>query len=193
MPKLVQYSDPLREEKGSAPLISGNGARDYYRYGYLGCAKDAAARLAEGEGENRSAMPVLFLLRHYLELALKDTLAQAGAFAIELSDKKFGHNLAALWAEAEKVFDNYRIEERELVSDVIKELVELDQWADAFRYATNRDEEKHFEKLGSVDVHALNDALNGIAPIFEKLLARMHRDEVEMDESIREAIERDPY
>jgi hypothetical protein len=193
LPQLVQYDRPFREQKGYAPLISGNGARNYYRSGYLGCAKDAAVRLLEGKGENRSAMPVLFLFRHYVELALKDTLAQAGAFAIELSNKKFGHDLSALWEETEKVFDNYVIEDRQQIRDVVNELVELDQRADAFRYATNRDEQEHFENLGSVDVKALIESLEGIAGIFEGLLFDMHKDEIEMDEAIREAIARDPY
>ena len=193
MAGFIRYDRPFREDKGFAPLISGNWARGYYRYGYLTCAKEAAARLIDGNSENQSAMPILFLFRHYLELALKDTLAQAGAFAIDLSDKKFGHNLAGLWSEAEKVFDNYSIEDRGIISDVVSELVELDKHADAFRYATNRRDQMHFENLGAVDVQALSDALDNVAPIFERLIARMHEDEAEMDRAIREAVERDPY
>lgn len=193
MPRFVHYERPFREDQGFSPLISGNWARNYYRFGYLACAREVLQRLANGEGENGSAMPALFLVRHYIEIGLKDILAQAGAFAIDLSDRMFGHNLAAIWLEAQKVFDNYGIEDRADIDDLIQELVELDQHADAFRYATNRKNAQHFERLGAVDLHALAEALNTVADSFEALLARMHREEIEMDQAIRDAVERDPW
>ena len=78
------------------PVISGEGARAYYRLGYCHAALDLARQLAQGKGQLLSAMPVLFLFRHYLELAMKDIFEAAGAFNIQQSDGLFGHDLEML-------------------------------------------------------------------------------------------------
>jgi len=138
-------------------------------------------------------MPVLFVFRHYVELALKDILAAAGAFAIDLADRKFGHDLAALWRETAKVFGNFQIEPTAAHAALITELVELDARADAFRYALNALDQKQFERIGSVDLDALMAAIDSISGLFERALDRMEKDEAEMDQMIEEAVARDPY
>ena len=193
MAGIIDYKRfPFGDEPGVAPLISGDGARAYYRLGFLYAAQDAATLLVERRGENASAMPILFLYRHYIELALKDVVAAAGAFAIELSDEKFGHQLRPLWAEASRVFDNYRREKSE-VDEAVAELVELDQRADAFRYATTAANQPHFEKIGAVDIPALIEKLGSVAAVVEKLLDQMEQDEAEMNAEIKRLMEKDPY
>lgn len=73
-----------------APLVDGEGARAQYREGYFICAKEAATALRLRKGDNRSAMPVLFLYRHYLEIALRDVLDRSKVFDLEQSEEKFG-------------------------------------------------------------------------------------------------------
>jgi hypothetical protein len=194
VPKIVDYDrSPFGRDARVAPLISGEGARAYYRVGYLDCARDAAADLRNRKGSNASAMPVLFLFRHYVELALKDVLAAAGAFAIDLVDKKFGHNLAALWEEAAKVFDNFGFEPTAEQKGLIDELVVLDARADAFRYALDNRDQKQFERIGSVDLDALISAIDSVSELFEKALDDMEEEETAMDEAIADAVARDPY
>lgn len=86
-----------------APLVDSEGARTQYREGYFICAKEAATALRLRKGNNRSAMPVLFLYRHYLEIALKDALDRSRVLDLSQSDEKFGHDLVALWVEAKSV------------------------------------------------------------------------------------------
>lgn len=194
MPKIVDFEkSPFNRDPRIAPLISGHGARSYYRVGYLDTARDTASALRKRAGNNASAMPVLFLFRHYVELALKDILAAAGAFAIDLADKKFGHNLAALWDEAGKVFTNFSVEATADQRSAIAELVELDARADAFRYALDKAEEKQFDRIGSVDLDALLVAIDDLSQFFENLLDKLDEAEAEMDEMIADAIARDPY
>ncbi len=71
------------------------------------CAKEAATALRLRKGNNRSAMPILFLYRHYLEIALKDALDRSKVFDLSQSEEKFGHNLAKLWGEAEGVLRQF--------------------------------------------------------------------------------------
>jgi hypothetical protein len=135
-------------------------------------------------------MPALFLYRHYIELALKDLLAAAGAFAIDLADRKFGHDLKSLWEEASKVLDNFGCDKSRLEEAVI-ELVELDQRADAFRYATDKDNLPHFEKIGAVNMRALIDNLDAVSRVVEELFDRMDEEEAEMDAEIERLVAKD--
>lgn len=193
MGTIIDYQRyPFGDEPGIAPLVSGDGARAYYRLGFLYAAQDAAKALVDRSGANVSAMPVLFLYRHYIELALKDVVASAGAFAIELSDEKFGHKLEPLWGEASKVFDSYRFDISKL-DEAVAELVDLDQRADAFRYATTRDNKPHFERIGAVDIRALTQSLEAVAATVEELLEEMEQDEAEMDAEIERLVAKDPY
>lgn len=178
------------------PLISGDGARAYYRHGYYNATMDIIAGLLSKRGTLESAMPALFMGCHYIELATKDLLAKAGAFDIEQSDKKFGHNLEALAEEAEKVLqsydDEYAVRLGELKPFVL-ELHEADRRADAFRYATDNKGEPHFDKTGAVDVAALQDALKSAYALFEEALSDMEQADHDMDEAIRDAVDRDPF
>ncbi len=194
MPKIVDFDrSPFGRDPHVAPLISGQGARSYYRVGYLDTARDTASALRKRDGTNESAMPVLYLFRHYVELALKDILAAGGAFAIDLADKKFGHNLAALWGEVAKVLNNFNFETTVGQHSVINELVELDARADAFRYALDKAERQQFERIGSVDLDSLLTAIEDLSKFFERVLDKLEEAEAEMDEMIEEAIARDPY
>jgi hypothetical protein len=184
---------PFGADKGIAPLIDGEGARGYYRAGYFACARAAAQSLFNSRGDNASAMPVLFLYRHYLELALKDILDAAGAFAIELSDKKFGHDIAALWAEVRPLVISFGVAPSDADDRTIAEMADLDKRADAFRYALDNKGERHFKGIGSVDVGLLISALDSLAQNFEATIDQMHEDEAEMDNAIARAVERDPW
>jgi len=194
MPKIVDFDQsPFGGDPRVAPLISGRGARSYYRVGYLDTARDTASALRKRDGTNASAMPVLYLFRHYVELALKDILAAGGAFAIDLADRKFGHDLAALWGEVGKVLENFGFEATADLHSAIYELVELDARADAFRYALDSAERQQFERIGSVDLDALLTAISDLSMFFERVLDKLEEAESEMDEMIEEAIARDPY
>ena len=101
MPSFIRF-EKITADLG-APLVDGDGARDQYRDGYYLCANEAATSLRLRNGDNRSAMPILFLYRHYLEVALKDALDCSKVFDLSQSEKKCGHGLLVLWAEAKRV------------------------------------------------------------------------------------------
>jgi hypothetical protein len=176
------------------PVISGRGARAYFRLGYYHAALDLARQLAEGKGQLSSAMPVLFLFRHYLELAMKDVFEAAGAFNIQQSDCLFGHDLEKLLLELRKVAGSYDLSCREELGEVALTILEIhraDQRATAFRYAIRRDGDPQLERHGVVDVSMLMVRMASAADFFEHLLDDMVEEERRMDEAIRAAVARD--
>jgi hypothetical protein len=190
---ILGKSWPL-EPPAYRPVISGGGARTYYRLGYYHAALDLARQLVQGEGQLSSAMPVVFLFRHYLELAMKDVFAAAGAFDIQQSDCLFGHNLEKLLMELRKVAGSYDLscgEELHEVAPTILEIHSIDQRATAFRYATRFDGDPQFEKHGVVDVQVLMVRMASAADFFEHLLDDMVEEERRMDEAICDAVARD--
>jgi hypothetical protein len=139
-------------------------------------------------------MPVLFLFRHYLELAMKDIFEVAGAFDIQQSDGLFGHDLEKLLLELRKVAHSYDLscgEGLDEVALVILEIHRADQRATAFRYAIRRNGDPQFERHGVVDVPVLMGRMVSAADFFEHLLDDMVEEERLMEEAIRDAVARD--
>src|SRR5262245_42759385 len=105
MPAFVRFEEVTADL--GAPLVDGPGARKDYREGYFVCAKEAATALRLRRGNNRSAMPVLFLYRHYLEIALKDVLDRSKVFDLGQSEERFRHNLVKLWEVTKPVLAKF--------------------------------------------------------------------------------------
>lgn len=177
------------------PLISGEGASDYYRLGYYHAALDLASQLAEGKGHLMSAMPALFVFRQYLELAAKNVLNAASAFNIEQSHRDFWHKLDALVEELNSVLRDYdKMASDYFLKRIAPTMLEIhtaDRKADAFRYPTRRDGLPHFEDEGVVCIGVLMNRMTEASAFFERLIRDMRREERDMDEAIREAVARD--
>lgn len=192
MAKFVSYED-VSADLG-APLIDGDGARDYYRLGYFRCAKEAATALQRLRGQNRSAMPILFLYRQYIESALKDALHISNAFDLEQSDRKFGHDLAALWSEAKRVLTRFEDEETLCsLDETIADFDAADRRADAFRYAVDRNGQKHFKEHGTVLLQNLLEQLDWVHLVLESVISTIRSEERKLDNAIAEAVAKDPF
>ena len=190
MSKFIVFED-VSADLG-APIIDGDGARDYYRLGYFRCAKEAAVALQGLKGNNRSAMPILFLYRQYIESALKDALHLSNAFDLQQSDKKFGHDLAGLWTEAKRVLSRFvAVETLETIDESIAEYDTIDRRADAFRYAVDRKGEKHFKGHGTVLLHELIEQLDWVHWVLEDSISAIRAEERNLDRAIEEAVARD--
>jgi hypothetical protein len=175
-----------------APLVDGAGARDQYREGYYLCAKEAAIALRLRKGENRSAMPVLFLYRQYLELAFKDALERSKAFDLAQSEEKFGHDLEKLWVEVRRVLSEYLyIELIELISSVVAEFHAIDRHADAFRYAANPKGDSQLPKNAHVVYHELIEQMDDVRFVLELVIDNMRVQEAKLDAAINEAVHND--
>jgi len=175
-----------------APLIDGAGARDQYREGYFLCAKEAATALRLRKGKNRSAMPVLFLYRHYLEIALKDALEKSKVFDLSQSDKKFAHDLVALWAETKKALEVFVSPDfLAPIGSAVETFSTIDQRADAFRYATNSKGDPQMPKDAYVVYHELIAQMDDVYAAIELAIGEIRVQEAELDRAIGEAVARD--
>jgi hypothetical protein len=192
MSKFIQFGD-ISADLG-APIIDGDGAREYYRLGHFRCAKEAAVALQGLKGKNRSAMPILFLYRQYLENVLKDALHTSNAFDLEQSDKKFGHDLEALWAEAKRVLGAYGVGKAlDSLDETIAEFHTVDRRADAFRYAVDRNGQKPFKGHGTVVLYALIEQMDWAHAVLEKVISDFKVEERKLDQAIAEAVAKDPW
>ena len=73
-------------------------------------------------------------------------------------DKKFGHDLEALWAEAKRVLGAFGAGKAlDSLDETIAEFHTVDRRADAFRYAVDRNGQKHFKGHGTVVLYALGE------------------------------------
>jgi hypothetical protein len=186
-------SEPVTADLG-APLVDGDGARSEYREGYFICAKESAAALRLRTGNNRSAYPVLFLYRHYLELALKDVLARSKVFDLGQSEQKFGHDLEKLWAETKKAMRVFLDDDDLSAVDLaVRAFHSTDKRADAFRYATNPDGDAQLPKNAHVVYHDLIEQMDEVRAGIDLCLDELSRREVELDKAIDEAVAKDRF
>jgi hypothetical protein len=134
-----------------------------YCEGYFLYAREAAIALRLQKGANRSAMPILFLYRHYLEIALKYALHRSRAFDLSQSEEKFRHDLAALWAETKRVLSAFKPEEwLTPIGQAIDVFNAVDLRADAFRYATKPEGDPRMPKDAHVVYHELIEQMDNM-------------------------------
>jgi hypothetical protein len=175
-----------------APLVDGAGARREYREGYFLCAKEAATSLRLRKGDNRSAMPILFLYRQYLEMALKDVLERSMVFDLSQSEEKFGHDLKALWAETEPVLKVFITEEWLVpINEAVDLFDAVDRRADGFRYATNPDGDGRMPKNAHVVYHELIAQMDEVRAAIDLAMGEIGTREAELDRAIDDAVDRD--
>jgi len=118
-------------------------SRDVYIWdGYM-TAGAALVDEAEREPADRDVLvyPILFNYRHGLEMAMKWTIEQYGAyFGLYLDEKN--HDLLALWRLCKQILieasPHEKHDDLEVVEGIVKELHDWDKYATAFRYSTDK-------------------------------------------------------
>ncbi|MBI4167123.1 MAG: hypothetical protein HY508_15465 [Acidobacteria bacterium] len=125
--------------------------------------------------------PVLFLYRHYIELALKHVVYLGDQLKVTTPKIRKVHDLAALWRECRKVLE--QIDQGDLsqqfdaTETLLVEFTSLDPWSFVTRYpeqarifpegsVPNKVNLKHV----SVIVGRISNLLDGAAQVIEKFL-----------------------
>lgn len=114
-----------------------------------------------------SAVPVLFLYRHYIELALKALLHQ-----IEKSPQNIDtHDLSKLWA---RLCATWKINpntdsEAAAVTTIIDKWSKRDETSESFRYLTKKDKTQKGKKNRSLEVEFTNIDLSALRSHMEKV------------------------
>jgi hypothetical protein len=190
MAAFIQFNEVTADL--GAPLVDGEGARPQYREGYFICAKEAATALRLRKGDNQSAMPILFLYRHYLEIALKDVLDRSKVFDLSQSEERFGHDLNLLWVETEPLLKAL-VDEKWLrsIAQAVNLFGVVDKRADGFRYATNPKGDPQMPKNAHVVYHELIAEMDEVHATIDLAFGEIGRQEVELDRAVDEAVARD--
>ncbi|MEZ9573375.1 hypothetical protein AB4249_08105 [Vibrio sp. 10N.261.55.F4] len=113
------------------------------------------------------ALPMLYIMRHYLELALKFNIDYFHEYSGSRNMVgKSVHSLSSLsnafkehWKLTKDRY-NITVEDCEMLryfSNLVKQLDELDSYAISFRYSHDRELNKNFQWLDTVDVYKLNE------------------------------------
>ncbi|MFC3156066.1 hypothetical protein [Gilvimarinus japonicus] len=137
------------------------------------------------------ALPMLYSMRHYLELALKYNIEYFSDFSG--SKSMVGKNVHTLTSLKNAFLEHWRlskgrcsvnIDDNSLISDftqLIQELDKVDIYAVSFRYSHDRQKNKNFEWLATIDIHYLNEIfksattlLNHSVDVFEECTGLMH-------------------
>lgn len=136
------------------------------------------------------ALPMMFLLRHYLELILKSNIMYFSEFSESkamLENIKSEHKLKSL-ANAFQEHWNLVVKKYKLKIDdskyiqsfkiLIELMDELDKYSMSFRYSHNKDDDKHFEWGDTLDIYAIKKSLDEVLP-FIQYSADVFYDQVE--------------
>ncbi|NQZ92054.1 MAG: hypothetical protein HRT97_06890 [Moritella sp.] len=113
------------------------------------------------------ALPMLYTMRHYLELALKSNIEYFHEFSGSRNMVgKTVHTLTSLsnafqehWKLSKRKF-GVEVDDTTLIQDfgqLIKELETLDSYAVSFRYSHDREKNKNFQWSDTIDIYQLNE------------------------------------
>ena len=171
-------------KKGDEPFRSSADAKSEARldmvhrslYSYALAYKEAADRLVNCALGRRAVhldlavLPVMFLYRHYLELALKNIICRGRRCGLEEAGISHTHDLSRLWRGARSVLEELwpgqsRIE-LAAVENCVFEFHQHDESSEESRYPVSREKGEKRETLRSltrVDIRNLKRVMAGVA------------------------------
>jgi len=127
-------------------------------------AGDTLIERALGGGEpDYSIFPIVFLYRHYIELALKCLLVEINISRRQRLEVRRTHDLHTLWAELEGAVGGLPPSVRDHVADVrrsVDEISELDPSSESFRYPFDTEGTPILDQCQLIDLKTLRDSVN---------------------------------
>lgn len=132
--------DPFRPDRATslpALLESGPRAWGFFATGFRFSAGVLLEKFEEtGYDQDFLALPVLYLYRHYAELALKDVIFDAAALLGQRPSIQNEHDLRNLWRTARELLNKLDLEDA--ATDAVEELMNVlgavDPKSMTFRY-----------------------------------------------------------
>lgn len=140
---------------------------DSYQTGALTLIDTA---LANKELRDYNIYPAVFLIRHYLELRLKELIQ--GLNYCKEQNKNFPthHDLQNLWSEFKKAFssigENANDQRFQTIDELIKEMTSVDPISMSFRYPVDKQGEKT-QKLEYVNLSNLRETFIRVCFVFD--------------------------
>ena len=147
-------------------------------YGYIEGYRLGADLLVDHVGSlNRNhdllVFPVVFLLRHHLELQLKSIVRDGRRLFDIDAENATGHSLRKLWRIARalmvKVDDSYPSTEPEYakIQDLVEQFSEVDNQSTSFRYPRDLDGKPSLPGLEHINLTQLRDTTNATTKILD--------------------------
>jgi hypothetical protein len=149
-----------------------------YALGY----KEAADRLVEQfEAKRRHqdllVYPIVYLYRHYLEVAIKGLIRQAQNLLGDRVEIPAKHTIADLWttcsALLERVSPGDSLEEQRQIGRLLREFATVDPASTAFRYPVDTKGNQSLPGIRHIDLPHVRDVIAKIAVILDGAAAQM--------------------
>ncbi|HRE53683.1 MAG TPA: hypothetical protein PLP22_02680 [Candidatus Competibacter sp.] len=145
-------------------------------YGYIHGYKCAADSLVTQIIQTRSnqdilVFPIVFLYRHYLELALKYIIADGRKLLGEKGSFPTHHKIEHLWPLAKgilrKIWSGSEPKEVELIDHLIKELSIIDPDSMSFRYPENLEGKNSLPNIKHINLRHLGQTIDQVGDFLE--------------------------
>lgn len=152
----------------------GSDGWSYYVTGYKEAADTLVANVEVNQRQQDTFVyPIMFLYRHYLELALKSGIIQAQRFLglppkIPTGGRK-GHQINDLWQEYAQLIAQIESggEELRQAGRLIEEFARVEQKPDAFRYPEDSGGKPTLSGIDLINLRNVKEIISKIADIFD--------------------------
>ncbi|MGS2765294.1 DUF7003 family protein [Sinomicrobium sp. M5D2P9] len=110
--------------------------------------------------------PYCYLMRHYIEIRLKEIISEGNKLCPASIDTKGGHNLSFLWDKSQETLknvwqDQYKDAPKE-VFDFITELHSIDVKSDNFRYPIDKNGKDTLDNINQINFKKLSEAFRNV-------------------------------
>ncbi len=142
-----------------------------YADGYqIGAIKLLDTAILDSKNRDYLIYPIVFLIRHYLELRLKELLQGLNYCSIQTKEFSQHHRILELWTEFKKGYSAFgeqtNDESFKAIDSLIKELSNIDPISMAFRYPSDKNGNK-IQKLDYVNLVTLKETFIRICFVFD--------------------------
>jgi hypothetical protein len=144
-----------------------------YASGYqIGALKLLDHALTESRDRDFLIYPAVFLIRHYIELRLKELIQGLNYCLKQTKDFPTGHNLQHLWNDFKikykHIGENINDPHFAAMDDLIVELQNIDPISMSFRYPVDKDGNK-IQKLNTVNIKELRETFIRVSYLFDAI------------------------
>ncbi len=151
---------------------------------YTDAYKNAADILVDYTKEDKTSInflvfPIIFLYRHYIELALKELIYTASKYLDDTQHSFNSHNLLNLWkttkkliSELVKIIDDFDIPEDEIIAveNQIKQFDSLDKCSMTFRYPVDKNGNVFKNLSDYINIENVRQIMDGLYSWFYGLV-----------------------
>lgn len=165
----MKYFKPDKDWKYNSRLHKIDNKWLFYGEGYREASELLEAQILETDRSSQDFLiyPYCYLIRHYIEIRLKEIIDEGSKITNEVSDPiKAGHNLFVLWKKSQEVLTAVWQEQfvgpSRNVSAFINEFHSIDVKSDNFRYPIDKNGQDTLENISEINFKRLAEAVQDV-------------------------------